>query len=843
MTLLCPPPLLPLSSYNGQKALPCLLPIAMLQSTVVSPSPPKALQLNLGFSSFLATNQNQSRRRSSSRRRRIFISQTRDGSVHGGVRVKTTSTTSSNGWRQSMFVGTKPALEDSILSVSGIDVLTDVPPNVVFTPIPNSSAAFLGATSQNATSQSRHVFKLGVLRDVRLLSLFRFKLWWMIPRVGSTGSDIPVETQMLLLEAKGEEGEEDTASYILFLPVLDGEFRSSLQGNTSNELELCVESGDPAVVASESLKAVFVNCGNHPFDLVNESMKTLAKHFGSFVLRETKQMPGMLDCFGWCTWDAFYQEVNPEGIRDGLRSLSEGGTPAKFLIIDDGWQDTSNEFQKEGEPFVEGTQFGGRLNSIEENNKFRSIVVDGDKPSGLKDFVSEIKNTFGLRYVYVWHALLGYWGGLVPNAPGTKKYNPELRYPVQSPGNLANMRDGAMDSMETFGVGMIDPAKAYQFYDDLHGYLVSQDVDGVKVDVQNILETVSAGLGGRVSLTRRFQQALEKSIATHFQDNSIICCMGQSTDSIYHSKISAITRASDDYYPKNPTTQTLHIAAVAFNSIFLGEVVVPDWDMFYSRHEAAEFHAAARAVGGCGVYVSDKPGQHDFEILKRLVLADGSVLRARYPGRPSRDCLFVDPVMDGESLLKIWNLNKCNGVIGIFNCQGAGSWPCLEHIIQVTASDELSGKASPADIEYFEEVSGKLWTGDCAVYSFKKGYLSRLPKDESFAVTLKILQCDVYTVSPIKVYKQNIQFAPIGLLNMYNSGGAVDSINFSSDDSSCVIHIKGRGAGSFGAYSSSKPKSCLVNSKDEGFEFRGDDNLLTVTIPATTSSWNVSFCY
>lgn len=164
MTLLCPPPLLPLSSYNGQKALPCLLPIAMLQSTVVSPSPPKALQLNLGFSSFLATNQNQSRRRSSSRRRRIFISQTRDGSVHGGVRVKTTSTTSSNGWRQSMFVGTKPALEDSILSVSGIDVLTDVPPNVVFTPIPNSSAAFLGATSQNATSQSRHVFKLGVLR-------------------------------------------------------------------------------------------------------------------------------------------------------------------------------------------------------------------------------------------------------------------------------------------------------------------------------------------------------------------------------------------------------------------------------------------------------------------------------------------------------------------------------------------------------------------------------------------------------------------------------------------------------------------------------------------------------
>lgn len=37
-------------------------------------------------------------------------------------------------------------------------------------------------------------------------------------------------------------------------------------------------------------------------------------------------------------------------------SLSDGGTPAKFIIIDDGWQDTSNEFQKEGEPFIEGSQ-------------------------------------------------------------------------------------------------------------------------------------------------------------------------------------------------------------------------------------------------------------------------------------------------------------------------------------------------------------------------------------------------------------------------------------------------------------------------------------------------------
>lgn len=39
----------------------------------------------------------------------------------------------------------------------------------------------------------------------------------------------------------------------------------------------------------------------------------------------------------------------------------------------------------------------------------------------------------------------------------------------------------------------------------------------------------------------------------------------------------------------------------------------------------------------------------------------------------------------------------------------------------MSATSELSGQVSPADVEYFEEVSGKLWTGDCAVFSFKTG--------------------------------------------------------------------------------------------------------------------------
>ncbi|TKW21921.1 hypothetical protein SEVIR_4G153400v4 [Setaria viridis] len=65
---------------------------------------------------------------------------------------------------------------------------------------------------------------------------------------------------------------------------------------------------------------------------------------------------------------------------------------------------------------------------------------------------------------------------------------------------------------------------------------------------------------------------------------------------------------------------------------------------------------------------NDKPGNHNFE----LVLPPGSVLRAELPGRPTRDCLSAGPARDGTSLLEIWNVSKCAGVVAVLNCQGAG---------------------------------------------------------------------------------------------------------------------------------------------------------------------------
>jgi len=64
-------------------------------------------------------------------------------------------------------------------------------------------------------------------------------------------------------------------------------------------------------------------------------------------------------------------------------------------------------------------------------------------------------------------------------------------------------------------------------------------------------------------------------------------------------------------------------------------------------------------------YNNDKPGNHNFDLLKKLVLPDGSVLRAQLPGRPTRDSLFVDPARDGtrfvySTLVSIFFLKLCS---------------------------------------------------------------------------------------------------------------------------------------------------------------------------------------
>lgn len=112
-------------------------------------------------------------------------------------------------------------------------------------------------------------------------------------------------------------------------------------------------------------------------------------------------------------------------------------------------------------------------------------------------------------------------------------YESKISYPVSSPGVDLNEPCVALKSIVSNGLGLVNPEKVFSFYDELHSYLVSAGIDGVKVDVQNILETLGAGHGGRVQIARKYHQALEASISRNFPENGIISCMSHNTDGLY----------------------------------------------------------------------------------------------------------------------------------------------------------------------------------------------------------------------------------------------------------------------------------------------------------------------
>ena len=143
------------------------------------------------------------------------------------------------------------------------------------------------------------------------------------------------------------------------------------------------------------------------------------------------------------------------------------------------------------------------------------------------------------------------------------------------------------DAASLFGVGNIHAGRLLEFYHGMHGYLAASGVDGVKVDGQSGLTAFAwaegagggAGHGGTSAMVRAHVHAMEASVSEHFEGNRCINCMCHSTENLYAYESTAVARASDDFYPRRPDSHTLHIVNVAYNSIFLGEICLPDWDV------------------------------------------------------------------------------------------------------------------------------------------------------------------------------------------------------------------------------------------------------------------------
>lgn len=619
------------------------------------------------------------------------------------------------------------------ITADGMPLLTGVGDTIVLIADEKGCGVFLQAAKQNEC----HIWSVELGTPVAMEGFTACHRgespFWMEPRAGKRPDEIPGDVQWLLMQ-------RTDGQYVLLVPLIDDPLRFTLDGR-NGVLRLWADSGDPWVALHEGVGA-FLAVGDDPYRLQEMGAAAVQHRLQTGRLRADKPLPDFIDLFGWCTWDAFYRDVSAEKVRQGLESFRAGGVSPTLVILDDGWQ--SVQAMPEG---------GSRLTGFTANAKF---------PGGLAPLISAAREEYGVECFLVWHAIAGYWCGIDGQAlPG---------YGAREIARADSLPFGRETAMVFNWQGaicaMIAPDLIAAFYDDFHRELAAQGVDGVKVDNQSSLELSTAGLGGRVRVSRAYREGLETSVGRHFSGR-LINCMSLSSEMPLMATDSTVMRTSTDFWPDLPETHGAHLYANAQVGMWFGQFIHPDWDMFQSGHPMGAFHAAARAISGSPVYVSDKPDAHDFTVLRKVACSDGTVPRCTGIGRPTPDCLFHDPTRE-DLLLKIFNFNAMGAVVGVFHVKYDGGH-----------APALAGTISPRDVP-------GLSPGRFAVWAHRSGELRVLANDDAWPLTLQQGEWEIFTIMPL-----HADTAVIGLAEKYNSGGTVGEVDYEDGRLRCRVRDGG----------------------------------------------------
>lgn len=624
-----------------------------------------------------------------------------------------------------------------------------------------------------------HAFELGAPAELRRFAgCYRYKACWMRPTIGARVAEIPLDTQFLLLQQRSDR-------YVMLVPLVVGDVRCTLYGDAQHELWLLAETGAPAARFS-SVQGLYLLAGADPQQMMQTAAGEIARQTPTLRLSKDKHAPAFVDYYGWCSWNAFYQHITHDKLAKAFANFKKNDQQLGFVIIDAGWQSTRGKVM---------TAFGA------DPNKF---------PQGLAGVVRTAKEDFGVRHVLAWHTLWGYWQGVAGDGP-LARYATEAAFvtPERFLADSVSFED--VEKAATVGKSflpawdgqtlLIPGPSFFPFYNDFYACLRRQGVDGAKIDAMSWVEACGGGRGGRAAIMRDLVCSAQAAAHLHF-DGALLNCSSCSNDFLFHALQSTVTRASMDFRPKQPETHGLHIWTNAHTGFWMGPFVLPDWDMFQAGHDAGAFHAAARAMSGGPVYSTDELGTEKFEIIRKLAFRDGRIPRCQGYARVCTDSFFVDPSKTAE-LVKIFNTNRFGGVIGAFNC-------CYGE----SQNQPIRGAAGPADVHGLPD-------GSYAVYRHNSGELDVMPFDGRVATSLRPLEFELFTVAPVRA-----GFAPLGLINMYNSGGAIVAAERVGDEARIEL-IDG---GDFGAYAERAPRAVTVNGAPRAFEYDADASLLTMRI-------------
>lgn len=518
--------------------------------------------------------------------------------------------------------------------------------------------------------------------QLRFMALVRLLEPWLGPRHGN--AEFSVEEDAIMCCFLNEAGQ-----HLTLLPMNGiGDVQTLIRSDEEYNVVVVARNDGPesctfrviAAVAStieESISAA-VDAARDFVTNSSEARQT-ASHITKVIngdLENLRSSPveDWCDGLAYCTYNSLGMHLDISKILKGLESLSRAGVTVSSMIIDDKWQ---------------------KINDQENPDLWQCAWEDfeADKkcfPNGLKSAITTIREKHPvLKDIAIWHALLGYWGGMSPSGHISQKYRM-----IQDKALL----QGHVPAV----IHTVHPDDVYRMYDDFYSFLSSCGITSVKTDVQFMIDQFQS-TKIRGSVPTAYQSAWTTAHLRHFQGKAI-SCMSMIPQILFHSFLPTnnpvcVMRNSDDFFPEIRSSHPRHLFLNAHNALFTQNLnVLPDWDMFQTSHPYSRFHAAARCISGGPVYITDSPNEHDIELIHEMSAPDqhGRTIILR-PTNVARTISAYDAYSEGH-LLKIGTTTGEGrhqaSILGVFNISEHEKTFMLNvNEILSTASELPAGKA------------------------------------------------------------------------------------------------------------------------------------------------------
>ncbi|EJU03031.1 hypothetical protein DACRYDRAFT_106209 [Dacryopinax primogenitus] len=617
------------------------------------------------------------------------------------------------------------------------------------------------------------------------IRLTRDKAWWLFP---TPNLDLPAntDTQFILLKLASSK-----YKYAALLTITVPAYMGTLRGKDGRivarferdsgtggqgKIVVCMGNDLMGVVrgAADGMREVR-GWGNSLLDAVVEGVERMMGNGGQGTI--------FSDTLTYCTWNSLFPVPRTAAsVLKTLTSLKSFRIHPATLLIDDAWQSINDE---SGGPYTRLRS----LTSFEAWDKF----MDGIK-GGLKEFVTRVKEDYGVERVGVWHTISGYWQGVEPVA-----FREKYKLVKVTLGDYPGPWEGA-----GFQYYIPHPDSVHQFFADYYRFLSACGVSFTKCDnVASLDALVSARevrwekgegvLGAAVdmpTLRRNARQAVKDAAEKYFggsEEGRVIWCMEMSPRIYLGKEVGGSTgarmvcRNSDDYFPDIMDSHRYHIYANVLNGIFTSQMnVVPDLDMFQSHayipegedvqkfstegtSAQAEYHAALRALANGPVTLTDVAGHTDPTVLDKLL--GKSSKSGRSVALQAKKAFFVGPSVFEDLLsektgmgLKVYSEGEYGGgVLGVWNVRSK----------EGTAEDKLTF----ADILLLTSPSPERTT--YAVHSFKTSKVYLADKAVSSIIPceapiqLEPFGFDIFTIASF-VTSERCTIACLGLTDKYN---------------------------------------------------------------------------